>query len=258
MTPEPPAEPDPRRSVLGRAFLVLDCFAGGVEMSVSRIGQRTGLPPATVHRILGSLVEWGGVEHVSHGRYRLGSRIWRLGVGAPQVRVLRELAQPYLVDLHIHTAGTVYLAVRDGSDTVFSDRITRVRRSTDTRRVARRAPLEQSGAGRVLLAYSEEAWSLLKATTEASAADPAESTARLKRLQGEMAQIREDGVSITSNDGLQGRFSVACPVFGFDGVVVASIAVAFPDTRIADPGTVAPRVMSTAQAISKDLVDLGY
>jgi len=240
--------------VLGRAFLVLDCFAGGVEMSVSRIGQRTGLPPATVHRILASLVEWGGVEHVSHGRYRLGSRIWRLGVGAPQVRVLRELAQPYLVDLHIHTAGTVYLAVRDGADTVFSDRITRVRRSTDTRRVARRAPLEQSGAGRVLLAHSEEAWAQLEAVTE----DSPEAKTRLEKLRGDLARIREQGVAISSNDGLQGRYSVACPVLGFDGVVVASIAVAFPDTRIPDPMTVVPRVMSTAQAISKDLVDLGY
>jgi DNA-binding IclR family transcriptional regulator len=247
-------EPDPRRSVLGRAFLVLDCFAGGVEMSVSRIGQRTGLPPATVHRILAALVEWGGVEHVSHGRYRLGARIWRLGVGAPQVRVLRELAQPYLVDLHIRTAGTVYLAVRDGDETIFSDRITRVKRSTDTRRVARRAPLEQSGAGRVLLAYSDDAWQLVKARTGASPEDQG----RLERLRGQLALIREDGVAISSNDGVQGRYSVACPVFGFDGVAVASIAVAFPSSRISDPATVAPRVISTAQAISKDLVDLGY
>lgn len=244
---------DPKRSVLGRAFLVLDCFAGGVEMSVSRIGQRTGLPPATVHRILASLVEWGGVEHVSHGRYQLGARIWRVGVGAPQIRVLRELAQPYLVDLHVRSAGTVYLAVRDGRDTIFSDRITRVKRSTDTRRVARRAPLEQSGAGRVLLAYSDEAWRLVEA--EASVTQDQQ---RLEKLRREMAVIRQDGVAITSNDGLQGRFSVACPLFGFDGVVVASIAVAFPNTRIPDPSVVAPLVIGAAQAISKDLVDHGY
>lgn len=245
---------DPKRSVLGRAFLVLDCFAGGVEMSVSRIGQRTGLPPATVHRILASLVEWGGVEHVSHGRYQLGPRIWRVGVGAPHIRVLRELAQPYLVDLHIRTAGTVYLAVRDGAETIFSDRITRVKRSTDTRRVARRAPLEQSGAGRVLLAYSDEAWKTLEAAAEASPQEKA----RLERLRSELATIRQDGVAISSNDGLQGRFSVACPLFGFDGVVVASISVAFPDTRIPDPSLVAPRVIAASQAISKDLVDHGY
>ncbi|WP_298039511.1 IclR family transcriptional regulator [uncultured Microbacterium sp.] len=252
--PEVPEGSDARRSVLGRAFLVLDCFAGGVEMSVSRIGQRTGLPPATVHRILASLVEWGGVEHVSHGRYRLGSRIWRLGVGAPQVRVLRELAQPYLVDLHIHTAGTVYLAVRDGSDTVFSDRITRVRRSTDTRWVARRAPLSQSGAGRVLLAYSDEAWELQKALAQTSD----EAAAELEWLEQERTRIRDRGIAISSNDGVKGRYSVACPVFGFDGMVVASIAVAFPDTRIPDPTTVAPWAKATARSISNDLVELGY
>src|SRR5690606_22559789 len=90
-----------KRSVLGRAFEILDCFAGGNEMTVAGICERTGLPPATVHRMLAALVEWEGVERLARGRYRLGARIWRLGIGAPQVRRLRELAQPYLVDLHL-------------------------------------------------------------------------------------------------------------------------------------------------------------
>ncbi|HEY6800016.1 MAG TPA: IclR family transcriptional regulator, partial [Agromyces sp.] len=237
---------DAKRSVLGRAFDILDCFAGGTEMSVTGICERTGLPPATVHRMLAALVEWGGVERVGRGRYRLGTRIWRLGIGAPQVRRLRELAQPYLVDLHVVTRGTVYLGVRDGSDAVFADRITRVKPTAKSVRATRRMPLQSTGGGRVLLAYSEDAWTRLQEDAEHSEA----LAAVVPSLRKELAEIRTTGVGVSRNDGLPGRTTVAAPVFGEEGVIVASVAVSFPDTRIADPRTIVPRVLVTARAIS--------
>ena len=240
---------DPKRSVLGRAFEILDCFAGGNEMTVAGICDRTGLPPATVHRMLAALVEWEGVERVGRGRYRLGSRIWRLGIGAPQVRRLRELAQPYLVDLHLVTRGTVYLGVRDGSDALFADRITRVKPTVGSARATRRLPLQSTGGGRVLLAYSDDAWARL----QEDAAHSEQLAALLPTLRKDLAEIRAVGVGISRNDGLPGRTTVAAPVFGEEGMIAASVAVSFPETRIPEPRTIVPRVLATARAISADL-----
>ncbi|MFY9634168.1 MAG: IclR family transcriptional regulator [Cellulosimicrobium cellulans] len=240
-----------KRSVLGRAFEILDCFSGGAEMTVAGICEHTSLPPATVHRMLAALVKWEGVERLSHGRYRLGMRIWRLGIGAPQVRQLRDLAQPYLVDLHVATRGTVYLGVRDGSDGLFTDRITRVKATAGSARAARRLPLYRTGGGRVLLAYSPDAWDEL---CEVSEADEALAE-RLPGLRKELAQIRHAKVAVTRDDGLPGRTSVAAPIFGSSGEIVASITVAFPDSRIPDPLTIVPRVIATARAISVDMAD---
>lgn len=285
-----------KRSVLGRAFEILDCFAGGQEMTVAGICEETGLPPATVHRMLAALVEWEGVERLARGRYRLGARIWRLGISAPQVRRLRELAQPYLVDLHMATRGTVYLGVRDGPDAVFGDRITRVKPTVASSKVTRRMPLQSTAGGRVLLAYSEDAWQQLQAdAVDAVAADegdfPAETgsgtaapspapgeddpsrsdvlrddalagpsasertrrEASLEALARELASIRSRGYGTTWNDGLRGRTSVAAPVFGELGAVVASLTVSFPETRIPDPRTIVPQVLGAAKAISTDL-----
>lgn len=241
---------DPKRSVLGRAFDILDCFAGGNEMTVSGICRRTGLPPATVHRMLASLVEWGGVERLARGRYRLGARIWRLGVGAPQVRRLRELAQPYLVELHVATRGTVYLGLRDGNDAIFADRITRIRPTPGSARATRRMPLHSTGAGRVLLAHSDDAWAELVESAETS------DTLRplIPVLRRELEEIRRTGLAFSRNDGLPGRTSVAAPIFGEDGSIVASVAVAFPETRIADPRTIAPHVLAAARGISASLM----
>ena len=243
----------PKRTVLGRAFDILDCFAGGAEMGVAGICDRTGLPPATVHRMLAALVAWGGVDRLGHGTYRLGARIWRLGIGAPQVRALREMAQPYLVDLHVATRGTVYLGVQDGSDAVFSDRITRVKPTAESSWATRRVALELTGGGRVLLAYSTSAWDDLCARAE----DEPKIADEIPRLRAELAEIRHAGVAISYNDGLPGRTSVAAPVFGHDGLISASITVAFPESRIPQPQTIVPRVVSTARAISADLARAG-
>lgn len=242
-------EEDSRRSVLGRAFDILDCFAGGAELTVAGICERTGLPPATVHRMLAALVKWEGVERLSHGRYRLGARIWRLGVGAPQVRRLRDLAQPYLVNLHVATRGTVYLGVRDGGDGIFSDRITRIKATPNSTRATRRLPLHRTGGGRVLLAYSPEAWQALCSDAE----DDAHLAEALPGLRAQLAEIRTTGVGISRDDGLPGRTSVAAPVLGPEGEIVASITVAFPESRIPNPNDIVPRVRATARAISHDL-----
>ena len=90
-----------RRSVLGRAFDILECFADGEpEQTIGSLCAKTDLPPATVHRMLANLTEWGAVERTSRGRYRLGMRLWRLGWGVPSARNLKDIARPYLVDLH--------------------------------------------------------------------------------------------------------------------------------------------------------------
>ncbi|MBO0907834.1 IclR family transcriptional regulator [Arthrobacter sunyaminii] len=259
-----------KRSVLGRAFEILDCFEGGQEMTVSGICEQTGLPPATVHRMLAALVEWEGVERLARGRYRLGARIWRLGVSAPQVRRLRELAQPYLVNLHMATRGTVYLGVRDGQDAVFGDRITRVKPTAASSFVTRRMPLQSTAGGRVLLAYSDDAWQQVRrnaALAAGACATPlsdddgdAQSGDGLTRYPGglaalerELAAIRAQGYGVIRDDGLPGRTSVAAPVFGELGTAVASLTVSFPETRIPEPRTILPHVLGTARAISADL-----
>lgn len=251
--PIPTSSPDASRSVLGRAFRVLDCFASGSAMSVSAIVRQAELPPATVHRILASLVEWGAVEHISHGRYQLGARIWNLGVGAPQMRLLREIAQPHLVDLHLQTRGSVYLTIRDGSDAIVADRITTVKRTSVTKHMTRRSPLQSTGAGRVILAFAPDAWNALRESTSDDAS-LAESTARLGEL---LATMRKERVALTRNDGFPDRQSVASPLLGFGDVALGAIAVVFPHERIANPADIVPAVLATAQTISREFASLG-
>lgn len=112
-----------KRSVLARAFDILNCFGGGAERSVADVCAATDLPPATVHRMLASLTEHGAIERTSWGRYRLGPGLWRLGHDVHDIRTLRDVARPALIDLHSSTRLPVALATGAGERLQVIDKI---------------------------------------------------------------------------------------------------------------------------------------
>lgn len=68
-----------KRTVLGRALAILDSFsAERPALRLVDISRKTGLPAATVFRVVRELCEWGAVERTSDLRYRIGPRLSRL------------------------------------------------------------------------------------------------------------------------------------------------------------------------------------
>jgi len=110
---------------VGKALTVLDVFLGeGTLLGVSQIAARAQLPKSTTHRLLAVLVEHGYVERVD-ARYRLGRAIFELGnmVSDCRPRSLRSIAMPYMTNLYEASHATVNLAVLDGSDVLYVEKI---------------------------------------------------------------------------------------------------------------------------------------
>jgi IclR family acetate operon transcriptional repressor len=88
------------RGVIEGAFLLLEELTRTGRAGPSRLAEATGLPKATVHRLLDQLVASGAVER-SAGHYRMGIGSFRMGQGwapGPSLRTaahrpLRELAE---------------------------------------------------------------------------------------------------------------------------------------------------------------------
>src|SRR5699024_9473633 len=107
-------------SMLARGLSLLELFtARDPELSLAELTQRSGLAKPTVYRLLGELVEWGVVERSNSGRYRLGTKLFRLGQLVPGHRMLREIALPHLQELHETSRENVHLAVPDHLYTLF-------------------------------------------------------------------------------------------------------------------------------------------
>ena len=218
-------------SVAGRVLSILAVFEKSLApRSLTEISQETGLALSTTHRMIGELEEWGAVQRDDNGRYQIGLRIWELGQHAG--RQVREIARPLLQDLYSLTQETVHIAVRDGTEVLYIDRVYGSRRVPQASRVGGRLPLHATAVGKVLLAF-EESW-----LREAVLARPLESrTAHTHidpdALRAELAVIRERGYALTVAEVRLGSASIAVPVFQREGGIGAALGLVTTDDRIA-------------------------
>lgn len=220
---------EPGASVASRLLAVLGAFDDDHRaLTVSELGRRAGVPLPTAHRLVAHLVEWGGLVRRPTGEYVIGRRIWELGLLAPTRTGLRELADPFLHDVYGATLATVHLAVRDGSEVLYLDRLSGSASVPIVSTVGSHLPMHCTAVGKVLLAHAppdvvHEALGSLTRMTPYTLTQPG-------LLRQQLARVRRLGYATTSQEMSLGAYSLAVPVLR-DAVVVASLGVVLPDLR---------------------------
>jgi DNA-binding IclR family transcriptional regulator len=239
-------------SVTGRALRVLEAFTPTAPaQSLTEISRRTGLPLTTTHRLVGELERWGALERDPAGCYRIGLRLWEIASLAPRGLGLRELALPQLSDLVHVTGENAQLAVREDLSVVFVERLAGRGAVRVLTRVAGRFALTPTGVGRVLLAYAppevqEEVLARpLVRCTEQTVCDAA-------ALRQALAEVRHTGVAVCERQVTLDSVSVAAPVHGPRGDVVAAVSVVAHVDSV-QPYTLVPLVQVAARGISRAL-----
>lgn len=238
MTATAPELLDTKRSVLGRAFDILECFSGSTEQSITGLCSHTGLPPATVHRMLANLVEWGAVERTGRGRYRLGRRLWRLGNDVPSSRTLKDTARPCLVDLHSLTGEIAALASLDDGRVVVADVIAG-RSAFRAWTAPRHLPLSESAPGLALLAHMP--YETARSMVDSDGDD--------FKLRQQLSDIRRNGVAVVQNATM---VWVSAPVFDETGTVRTTMSAVVPRERLNLPA-LTRIVTGAARAVSDEL-----
>ncbi len=145
---------NPGASVAGRIFALLDTFdARHRSQRLSDIARRADIPLPTAHRLLRDLLEWGALTRSDSGAYQIGRRLWDLGLLAAVNTGLREIAEPFLHDIYAATLATVHIAVLDGPNALYLDRVAGHASVQVVSNVGTRLPLHSTGVGKVLLAH---------------------------------------------------------------------------------------------------------
>jgi DNA-binding IclR family transcriptional regulator len=240
------------RSVTSKVLALLAAFdPASPEITLSELARRAGLSLPTAHRRVAELVEWGALERGSDGRFRIGLRLWEVGSLAPRGLGLRELAMPILEDLYEITHENVQLAVREGLEVVFVERIAGRHAVPVLTRVGGRFALHATGVGLVLLAHAPATVqedllaSPLERYTEKTITDP-------KQLRRVLAAVRRNGYAVSDRQVTMDSFSVAAPVRGPDGAVAGAVSLVVAFAR-ADEVVLAPLIQAAARGISRAL-----
>lgn len=243
----------PGASVVSRALAVLFAFdARHRLLTLTELATRAGLPVPTAHRLVGELVAGGALVRRPDGRYVVGRRLWDLGLLAPVQSGLREVAAPFLNDIHAATLATVHLAIRDGTQVLYLERLSGRASVPVVSQAGSRLPMHATGVGKVLLAHApvdvgEQVLAALTRFTPYTVIRPA-------LLLGQLARVRRDGYATTVEEMTLGACSVAVPVRAGGGVVVAALGIVVPTLKRDRPRLLSA-LQVAAQGIGRSLDD---
>lgn len=240
-----------RNTVLDKVVAVL--FAFRLEdhgLTFAELGRRTGLPKATLHRVIGDLVDARLLDRAG-GRYRLSGRVFQLGMRASVERTLLEVATPFMEDLYERTHETVHLGVLDGDSVVYVAKIGGHRQAEVPSRIGGRMPLHCTGIGKVLLAHSSPEL-LVRVVEQGLARRTPRTITAPGMLRDQLTQVVETGVAFEHEESTVGIACVAAPVLDSDDRPVAALSVTGPVTRF-KPASVAAAVTVAARGVASVL-----
>lgn len=214
---------------------LLDAFSvEKPEMTLSELASACGLRPPTARRLLLTCEAVGFIaQDPNSRRYRLGMKLFELGHRVGEQLQLRRVARPYLRQIVEGTQETAYLSVLAESEVLYVERVDSPNPVRLTSFVGQRLALHSTGTGKVLMAYLHpEHLEVLLARplrrfTPATICDP-------EALRQELKRVREQGFATTLNEHLDGAFSVAAPVFGAGGKVIAGVGISGPSYRVSE------------------------
>ena len=237
---------------------VLEVIAeAAAPLSLSAVVEATGRPKGTVHRMLVTLVNTGYLEQDrASSRYRLTTKLWRLGAAVVERLDVVKIARPWLERLVADTDETVHLSALDASGgIVYVSKVESPRSIRVQTRIGQLSPSWCTATGRSILAFHPELAERvlggpLEPRTAKTITDP-------KRIRAALREVAAKGVAVTRAENHPEMGGISAPVRDHTGAVIASCGVAIPIFRMSRElvERCIPHVLRTAARIS---AELGY
>jgi ribonuclease P protein component len=184
------------------------------EFRISHLSEKLNMNKTSVFRLLATFENRGYVEREeTSGKYRLGLSIYEISQKfLSRMRLLRK-SRPAMEQMVRQCNETTYLVVRRHDEVLFLDMVDSAQKVKIVSLVGRRFPLASTAAGKVFLAFGENAGTEEKGRSTRTA--PAAAVAE------ELAAIRHGGVCIDQHGVGEGITCAAVPLFNGNGELAA-------------------------------------
>jgi IclR family transcriptional regulator, KDG regulon repressor len=214
---------------IDRAFDIIELLSQETRgLAMTEIGRRLNLNKSTVHRLLASLRERGYIEKDDEtGNYKLGLGFIELASLYLNSLELKTEARPFLNQLTKLTGQTAFLAIMDGNEIVYIDKVETydsLRRYTI---IGKRLPMHTTSLGKAMLSgmdddeiealYPDKKLKILTKKTIQTFDD----------LMAAVRQVRARGWSQDDEENEKGTRCVGSPIFDYRGRVIAAVSLAW-------------------------------
>lgn len=238
-------------SVVDRVVRVIAAFPAGVTvLPLSELAARAGLPLSTAHRLVRQLAGHGLLELGGGGSVRLGLRLWELVNRNSPTLALRQAAMPFMEDIQQVLNQNVNLAVLEGWEALFVERLSRRGSVANRAQIAGRMPVHVSSAGLALMANQPPA---VQAEYLLQFHDPG------RRLQSDdvrtlLQETADHGFAELAGVVDPDTWGIAVPVRDARNRTVAALGVVVPLREVRLQALV-PALQTAARGIGRQLKD---
>ena len=212
-------------SVVDRVVRLIEAFPeGSAALQLSDLADRAGLPLTTAHRLVRQLAGHGLVELGGGGSVRLGLRLWELVNRNSPTLALRQAAMPFMEDIQQVLHQNVNLAVLDGWEALFVERLSRRGSVANRAQIAGRMPVHLSSAGLALMAHQPAP---VQAEYLRQFTDPA-GRVRAADVRALLAEVAGQGFAELAGVVDADTWGIAVPVLDGRKRAVAALGVVVP------------------------------
>ncbi len=204
------------------------------QLTIGTLAKTLSLPRPTTHRIVDALVAEGMLVSDHLDRLGLGPRLVALAWRSLETSDIRAVAQPWLMQLRDALDETVHLAVRNGLEMVYIDKLEAYRTVRMASRIGTRVSLYSSSVGKAWLAAQPA--TALDGWLEQLNLQPFTEHTRItcQAIHEEIAATRQRGYAIDDQENELDICCYGCAILDPRGAVAACISVSMPTYRFVE------------------------
>ncbi len=225
-------------------------------MGVSELSRELGLTKSNTFRLLQTLSALGYVRRGPDKSYAATLKTWQVGRSVVENLNLRAAASQMMLYLSDETKETIYLAVRDGLNVVYIDKVESTKPIRSWNPIGGTAPIHCVGTGKAILAADyrllrEQIVGSLDRFTDRTITD-------MDALDQDMADTGLRGYALDTGEFRQNILSFGAVIALPNGETAGALGVSVPDVNLRDGDMqrIGALVQHAARAVSEALARL--
>ena len=212
---------------IDRALTILEVLSQSKRgLTNAEISRKLKLPKSTASYILRTLKQKGYLQRDDDlARYRITAKLFSVGSQALRGLELHDVAVPILQDLVDKTDLAGHLAILDGHEAVYIEKIDKPGFIKMNTWIGRRMDVHCTAAGKALIAY------LPQQVVEEIIRDRGlpkrtpKTITSLNHLLRELAKVRANGYALDDSENNPDVMCIGAPIFNMEGRVVAAVSL---------------------------------
>lgn len=238
-----------------RVFEIIECLVDSDNgLTIKEISTRLSFPQSSTFNLVQTMQEMGYLIQAPDKRFKLGPKFIYIGNRTLESFDLATGSRQHLENLMNKVGETVFMAVQSGIDIVYLAKVDSMQSIKTSAVIGSHKPLYCTGLGKAILAFlSEEKRESLLNQIDLKPVTPHTITNQTKFVE-QLDLFKQKGYAIDDEEGEEGLFCYAAPIFDATQKLVAAISTAGPKERITrNESVVVGHLLETSRTISESL-----